>query len=89
MCSYLQDTWKKIKDDSPSKETVAKATGTVVVAYASVLLYYHRKSIAQFVSDKARLGAEYFRCKSDNCSAVDEVSNELDTKSNCSCDSTC
>ena len=52
MCSYLKDTWKKIKDDSPSKETVAKATGSVVLLYASVLLYYHRKSIADFLSKK-------------------------------------
>lgn len=88
MYSYLQDTWKKIKDDSPSKETVAKTTGTVVVAYASVLLYYHRKSIAQFVSDKAHSAVEYLKCKSDNCSAVDKASDELDTKSNGSCDST-
>ena len=80
MCSYLQDTWKKIKEDSPSKETVAKATGTVVLALRKCLTHYHRKSIAQFVSDKTRLGIKYLKCTSDNCSKSNEVSDELDTK---------
>ena len=76
MCSYLQDTWKKSKDDSPSKETVAKASGTVVLAYASVLVYYHRKSIANFVSDKLRSSLEYLKCKSHDSTT------EEDTQSN-------
>lgn len=64
MCSYLKDTWKKIKEDSPSKENMAKATGAVVLTYASILVYYHRKSIAEFVSEKTRNATEYLRCKS-------------------------
>ena len=88
MCSYLQDTWKKIKEDSPSKETITKATGTVVLAYASVLLYYHRKSIASFVSEKTRSSIEYLKSKSCNCSTEDDTTSS-DTKSETSENSTC
>lgn len=76
MCSYLKDTWKKIKDDSPSKETVAKATGSVVLLYASVLLYYHRKSIADFLSKKTHLSIEYLKCKSSSSSSEDKSSSD-------------
>ena len=73
MDSYLKNKKKKIKDDSPSKETVAKASGTVVFAYASVLIYYHRRSIADFVSDKLCSSLEYLKCKSNNCSTKEDT----------------
>ena len=67
MSTYLSDSWKIIKDEAPSKESVGKTALGLGGIYTTFLIYHHRKPIWNWITTTCNEGYCLLTKKNNNC----------------------